>query len=277
MAPESEPTKRQEAYMHDYEGAPTGQVIAGRRAETHAAFFLPHLRAGMSLLDCGCGPGSITVGLARAVAPGQVTGIDLAASQVAAARENAAAQGLGNVNFERCDVYRLPYADSSFDADFSHAMLEHLQDPVTVLREMHRVLKPGGLAGLRCIDLGGTLISPADEPLIKGHEIWGRYRRHCGGDPFMGRRLRALLREAGFAETVGTASSETWGRPDLTRAVVPALVDEFTGPKIAETAIRMGWATPAEMEAAARALEAWGDHADAFLVIAWCEVVGRKA
>lgn len=277
MAPEREITKRQEAYMHDYEGALTAQVIAGRSAETHAAFFLPHLRAGMTLLDCGCGPGTITAGLARAVAPGEVTGIDLAASQVAAASVTAARLGLDNLTFECGDVYRLPHDDAIFDAVFSHAMLEHLQDPVAVLREMHRVLKPGGVAGLRCIDLGGTLISPADATLSRAHEVWGKYRRHCGGDPFMGRRLRALLRAAGFAETVGTASCETWGRPELTRAVVPALIDEFTGPQIAETAVQMGWATAVEMQAAARALEAWGGHADAFLAIAWCEAIGLKA
>ncbi|MBI4340440.1 MAG: methyltransferase domain-containing protein, partial [Chloroflexi bacterium] len=54
-----------------------------RRASSRAAYLLPHLRAGFSLLDCGCGPGTVTIGLAEAVAPGQVVGIDLDARSLA--------------------------------------------------------------------------------------------------------------------------------------------------------------------------------------------------
>jgi ubiquinone/menaquinone biosynthesis C-methylase UbiE len=63
--------------MHDFDGALTQQVLAGRTAEVHGSFFLTYLQTGMDVLDCGCGPGSITVGLAEAVKPGTVTGIDL--------------------------------------------------------------------------------------------------------------------------------------------------------------------------------------------------------
>ncbi len=276
MAPSAEQPTRQEAYIHDYDGALTEQIVAGRTAETHAAFFLPYLRTGMSLLDCGCGPGTITLGLAQATSPGHVTGIDLEESQVEAARANAAALGLDNVAFDCGDVYRLPYPDESFDALFSHAMLGHMHDPAAVLREMHRVVKPGGVAGLRCVDLGATLMSPPDATLTAAHEIWAKHGQHCGGDPFIGRRLRALLREAGFAKTVGTASCETWGTPQLARSFMTVLLDELTGPRIAETAIQEGWADQAQMNETARALEAWGNDPDAFMAIVWCEAVGWK-
>lgn len=268
--------KQQEAYMHDYDGALTEQIIAGRTADIHGAFFLPYLRAGMNLLDCGCGPGTITVGLAQAASPGNVTGIDLEESQLELARENAAKLGLTNVKFESGSAYELPYQDNLFDAVFSHAMLEHMHVPLSVLKEMRRVLRPGGLVGIRSIDLAATLIAPAEATLNKAYDIWLKYRQHCGGDPFIGRRLRALLREAGFAKTIGSASSETWGTPQLTQSMMSVLTGEFTGPKIAETAIRMGWADPAQMDKAASALHDWGDHADAFMAIVWCEAVGWK-
>ena len=102
-----------------------------------------------------------------------------------------------------------------------------------------------------------TLIAPDQETLIRANEIWHRYRLYCGGDPFLGRRLRALLNEAGFARAIGTASSETWGTPELTRPMMAVLKDEFTGPKISETAIREGWADQAQMDGAARALDGW--------------------
>ena len=57
-------------------------TLAKRTASQDAAFLLPHLRAGIHVLDAGCGPGSITLGLAAAVAPGEVVGIDFQPSLV---------------------------------------------------------------------------------------------------------------------------------------------------------------------------------------------------
>src|ERR1700730_4220237 len=118
-----------------------------RSADTHAGFFLPQLLSGWCVLDAGCGPGSITLGRARRVAPGVVTGIDFEDSQFAKAREQAKHEGL-NVEFRKASVYQLPFEDESFDAIFSHALFEHLSDPCAALRELRRVLKPGGLIAL---------------------------------------------------------------------------------------------------------------------------------
>jgi ubiquinone/menaquinone biosynthesis C-methylase UbiE len=196
-----------------------------------------------------------------------VTGIDLEEGQLELARENAAKLGLTNVKFESGSGYELPYQDNLFDAVFSHAMLDHMHDPLAVLKEIHRVLKPGGLVGIRSIDLAATLIAPAGATLDRAYDIWLKSRQHCGGDPFIGRRFRALLREAGFAKTIGSASSETWGTPQMTQSMMSVLTVEFTGPKIAETAIQMGWADQAQMDNAASALNDWGNHADAFMAM----------
>jgi ubiquinone/menaquinone biosynthesis C-methylase UbiE len=69
-----------------------------------ASFLLPHLRPGMSVLDCGCGPGSLTVDLAARVAPGEVVGVDREAGQFAQARALAAERGVTNVRFEEADA-----------------------------------------------------------------------------------------------------------------------------------------------------------------------------
>ncbi|MEZ4731584.1 MAG: methyltransferase domain-containing protein [Caldilineaceae bacterium] len=131
-----------------------------RSAEKQAAFLLPHLRPGMRLLDCGCGPGSITIGLARVVAPGAVVGIDIDPGEIERAKQLAAEQGIANVQFETGNVYELPFADGSFDAAFSNALLDHLIDPVAALREMRRILKADGMLGVRTADRDGYLLAP---------------------------------------------------------------------------------------------------------------------
>ena len=99
-----------------------GQDMSGlherRTADADAAFLARHLQPGMSLLDCGCGPGTITIGLADWVAPGKVTGVDLDPKRVQQATEAAEAAGAANVAFQVGDIYQLPFPDASFDAAF---------------------------------------------------------------------------------------------------------------------------------------------------------------
>src|SRR5207302_57957 len=89
-------------------------AMTARTAAREAAFFLPHLRSGMRLLDIGCGPGSITLGLAEVVAPGEVVGIDLRPEAVEQSRAAAAQRGIANVRFEVGSAYDLPFPDGSF-------------------------------------------------------------------------------------------------------------------------------------------------------------------
>src|SRR5919202_1984497 len=89
-----------------------------RTAAADAAFFLPHLRRGARVLDVGCGPGSITVGLAEAVAPGEVIGVDAEPLQIERAEALAEGRALANLRFEVANAYELPYPDASFDARY---------------------------------------------------------------------------------------------------------------------------------------------------------------
>jgi ubiquinone/menaquinone biosynthesis C-methylase UbiE len=265
-----------EHYIHNYDAAHAKQVVRRRSAETHAAFFLTYLRPGMSLLDCGCGPGTITIDLAGFVSPGEAVGIDIEMSQIELARSNAAGLSSSNISFEVGSVYSLPYSDGRFDAVFSHALLEHLSDPLTILEEMYRVLKTGGIVGVRSPDWAGALISPEDDILDYAIRIYCKYRQHNGGMPFIGRRLRGLLRTAGFIRTVGSASYETWGTPEAVEAIVSVLLEEFAGSALTKQAVEMGWADDSQMAEITPAVKRWGEHPDAFFAHPWCEAVGWK-
>ena len=121
------------------------QLLDRRSAETHAAYMLPHLKPGLRVLDFGCGPGTITVGLARAVDPGEVHGIDMEESQIGMAQSAAGAGGHSNATFHVGDITALPFEDNVFDVAHCHAVLMHVPDTRAVLSEVKRVLKPGGI------------------------------------------------------------------------------------------------------------------------------------
>jgi len=244
------------------------QAVYARRTGQVAAFLAPHLRAGMRLLDCGCGPGSITVDLAQAVAPGDTIGIDLREDALAQARARARERRIANVAFQAASVYHLPFPDGSFDAAFACAVLQHLAAPLVALQEIRRVLKPGGVIGI--VDASSTITfrHPTNALLEKWDTFRGLEREYTSGRPSDALQLRALLREAGFARTQASASMATEAGPpagslEETRRVAQNHLIRLHG-LLGELAVAQGWATRQELEQIADALLAWGEAPDAF-------------
>jgi ubiquinone/menaquinone biosynthesis C-methylase UbiE len=98
-------------------------------------------------LDVGCGPGQFTVLIAERLAGAEMWGIDLAPTMIELARGHAAASpAAGRLHFEVADVARLPFPDGHFDAVFSSGSIKHWPDQAAALREIYRVLAPGGRA-----------------------------------------------------------------------------------------------------------------------------------
>ena len=98
-------------------------------------------------LDAGCGPGQFTILIAEALPSLEVWGIDIAPTMIELARAHAAASPASErLHFEVADVSKLPFPDGHFDAVISSGSIKHWPDPVAGLRELHRVLVPGGRA-----------------------------------------------------------------------------------------------------------------------------------
>ena len=74
--------------------------MSQRSIETHGNFLLPFLIDGLSVLDCGCGPGSLTCDIAERTPNGKALGIDLEESQIKAAKDDANLRGIKNATFE---------------------------------------------------------------------------------------------------------------------------------------------------------------------------------
>jgi ubiquinone/menaquinone biosynthesis C-methylase UbiE len=220
--------------------------------------------------------GSITIDLAEVVAPGETVGIDVDAGQLELARAAAAARGLGNVRFAVGSVYELPFADASFDAVLAHTVLHHLSEPLRALKELRRVLAPGGIAAVADDDLSTWIVAPEDSAMHRVMaELAPRVIAANGGSPFYSRTLRRLLLEAGFARTEGHAvAAEHYGTLEETRRFAAVVGRVMQHPDMVQVVLAQGWASPEELEAMRADVQAWGERPDAFAAVLYCAALG---
>jgi ubiquinone/menaquinone biosynthesis C-methylase UbiE len=245
--------------------------LTRRTAEREASFFLPHLRAGMDLLDVGCGPATITLGLAEAVAPGQVVGVDRDAGQIERSRAFAAERGATNVRFDVADVYELPFSDASFDAAFAHVVLMHVSDPVRALREIRRVLRPGGMVGVRDPDLE-TVVREPEAALPAEFRRPFSVQQPGGANPRFARSQRSVLLQAGFARSEAGASANSAGSAEACQEIAEFLKSQLPGQY--RWAFAEGRTDQAKLDEFARAIDAWAARPDAFYACTFCHAVG---
>ena len=252
------------------------QFMTSRTAAVHASFLLPYLRSGMRLLDCGCGPGSITVGLAEAIAPGEAVGVDIEAAQLEFARTHAAEKAVANVRFEVGDICNLSLPDSAFDAVFGHTILMQFQDPSRVLAEVRRVLKPGGIAGFREPIFSSNLAEPPDSAQQQVLKLFARVLAHNGGDIDIGRRLPGLLQATGFDILTMSASFSGGWTPEAKRAHCELWAQVCEEADFIKQAIALGWIGSDDQATMTTSLRADGKDPLYFFATAWREIVGRK-
>jgi len=248
-----------------------------RTVESRIPFVLQHLRPGMDLLDVGCGPGSITLGLAEAVAPGRVVGVDYDVHHIEAARRLAAEHGVTNVTFDVGDIYALPYDDASFDAAVESSVFIHLGRHVEAAREVYRMLKPGGvlLTSDTCMD--GTVTGPPMGAIREAYRFFHRWHRSRGCDLTIGKRMPSILRRAGFDHIEIGASSDWKAGPQAVAEHARLLGGLFEpGGGIRATALERGWTDEARMDRIAAGWRAWAADPDAFVVFVMVELVARK-
>jgi SAM-dependent methyltransferase len=187
------------------------------------------------------------------------------------ARSAATDAAVPNVHFQEGDCYQLPFPDASFDVCFANSVLQHLREPVAALQEMHRVLRPGGFAGVR--DLVAQGFARPDTPLRnQALELNRRIRLYNGGDPDAGTRHREFLLAAGFIQTQASASVASAGTLDETRRDASTLNTVLRGST--RIAVTEGWVTQANVDAMLAGIEAWGERPDAFAVQVRCNAIG---
>lgn len=246
-----------------------------RTVENSAAYLVPHLGAGATVLDVGTGPGTIAIDLARRVRPGRVIGVDAAPDVVARAAGLAASEAVANAEFRVGDAYALEFDDASFDIVHAHQVLQHLAQPVDALREFRRVLKPGGLLAVRDVDYGGVIWNPPSAGLTRWLELYHDVHAWNGGEADAGRRVKSWAREAGFTDLESSGSTwvfstalerEWWGGSWAERA---------TESQFAAHAIESGHSNPEELQRIAAAWREWASDRDGWLLMPHGEVIAR--
>ncbi len=215
------------------------------------------------VLEVGSGLGILASQAAEIAAHGRVVGIEYSPQQLA-----KVSVGRPNLEFIRGDAHALPFADNTFDVVYCRYLLEHVADAQSVVREMYRVLKPGGRVCVQENDIAVFQLYP-DCPVW--NELWtkfGKVQGMLGGDAYVGRKLLTLFRSGGFDRVelslhpefhyAGLETFELWIRNAL-------LILETSGPDL----IAQGFATPEQLKAAGVEIEHFLTLPDAASYFYW--------
>ncbi|WP_037318609.1 class I SAM-dependent methyltransferase [Amycolatopsis orientalis] len=216
---------------------------SARQAVERAVFAQPLFGPGMGLVDVGCGPGSITLGIADG-------------------------HRKSTVDFLVADARALPFAEASVDVVFAHAVFEHLKEPGAALAEIRRVLKPGGSLALSTSDWSRARLRPKTanvDAALRGHHL---LCRRAGGDPFAGRSIPAAVTAAGFRDV----RTKIRYRTDATYRSLATYVEAclVTALETATTPDRD------QLASAARSAWSWARSGDGDFAQCWTELLATR-
>jgi ubiquinone/menaquinone biosynthesis C-methylase UbiE len=243
-----------------------------RTAENSAGHLLPHLTSGASLLDVGCGPGTITADLATRITPGRVTALETSEEALNLARETIKNT---NVSYAMGEVHALDFPDDSFDIVHAHQVLQHVGDPVRALREMRRVARPGGIIAVRDSDYAAFTWFPEMPELDHWLSLYRRIARRNGGEPDAGRRLLSWARAAGFTDITATSSTWCFANDEDRQWWGGMWADRILKSAMGHQALADGDATQDELQRISDAWRRWSADPDAWMSLLHGELIAR--
>jgi ubiquinone/menaquinone biosynthesis C-methylase UbiE len=271
---------QQQTYIHGHH-ASVLKTHNQRTAQNSCHFLLSsaHLKnlssktPAFTLLDAGCGPGSITISLAKLFPKAQITALDFSNTALEFAREAAAKEKVTNVTFVQGDVYRLPFETDAFDIVHAQQLLCHLADPVAAINEMKRVVKAaGGLIALRETDVPGVFFYPELVLLKRMFSLVTEQMESAetAEDARAGRKLKSwILQSKGAKKDDLTMSAGTWSYSSESErhAFAEAWMERVTSSDFALKTLESGRASREELQQIQQAWKEWSEDEDGFLCI----------
>jgi len=233
------------------------------------------LKAGMKVLDAGCGTGVISRKMAKIVYPAEVHGVDIDEVFIEEAKRMACEEGIENVKFEVGDVNNLDYPDGLFDITYCRLVLMHVEDPIKTVEELKRVTKNGGILAVDDNDDGTVIIYP---PVPRFAKLWSKYiewKMKNGTNRCLGRELFSILSQAGLkpVDIHLFPTSATQQNPKLLSIYVSVPFGHFL-PNI-PSMIKEGITTKEEYDEMMKEVESARTHPGAFVMGTFFLAVGR--
>jgi SAM-dependent methyltransferase len=188
------------SYVHGYSDKEAARLCDQAETLMEMLHRDTHYPSESKVLEAGCGVGAQTVPLARHSPEAIITSVDISLDSLRAASERMEAEGARNVTFQHADIFDLPFEDESFDHVFVCYVLEHLENPLTALDCLKRVLKPGGSITVIEGDHGSCFFHPESVFARKAIDALVACQAKKGGNSLVGRELFPLLRMAGFKD-----------------------------------------------------------------------------
>jgi ubiquinone/menaquinone biosynthesis C-methylase UbiE len=186
-------------YLHGYTTAEQERLVQQARFLEPSVYQKVDFSSQRQILEVGSGVGAQTEILLERFPQITLSGIDASADQVECAKRRLAEHiGSGRVDVKLGDALHLPYAENSFDGAFVCWFLEHVQQPVEILKEMRRVLRPSAV--IYCTEvLNATFyVHPYSPATLQYWFAFNDYQWTLKGDPFVGGKLANYLLAAGY-------------------------------------------------------------------------------
>lgn len=285
MSQQNQPTNYTQGYSES-----TVATHLSRTAESDAAFLLPHIKKTAHILDVGCGPGTITMGLARYANEGTTVGLDISTEVLKRAKALAAdahtpIEGPGSLVFAQGDVlHGLSFLDDTFDIVYCSQLFGHLPPPdlpERAMTEMRRVLKPGGILASRDgmdqhfyprgLDVDRLWVQNQSRALLKGKSP---------DTDNMGGRMPALYRSVGFDTDGGKvrigAGTKVFSGGEARNWLARRAIGQLQpGDPFRQSWLDVG-ITEDEIQQTMSAVEKWAETEDAWYASLQCEILAWK-
>jgi ubiquinone/menaquinone biosynthesis C-methylase UbiE len=198
------------------------------RPEAERLFERLEISLGQRVLDVGCGPLGVLDLLSARVGPtGEVVGLDNEPRMIEFAEHNLAQRGLTNVKLVQGDAVSTRLPADYFDLAHERLVLVNVPAPHDVVAEMIRVVRPGGWIAVQNADFAGWICEPAHPAWTVLYNALIAAWQAAGLDPFIGRRMPALLRDAGLTDISLDAHAHIWHSSDPYQRLLLTFIDIF--------------------------------------------------
>jgi ubiquinone/menaquinone biosynthesis C-methylase UbiE len=259
-------------YLHGYSREEQDRLYRQARFLEQEVYEHVDFSRQRGIIEVGCGVGAQTEILLRRFPELRIQGVDFSTTQLERARKHLApAVRAGRVKLAQADAERLPYPANSFDGAFLCWFLEHVQQPVAVLKEVRRVLKAGST--IYCSEpLNSTyFVDPYSPATLQYLFALNDHQWALKGDPFMGAKLGNYLLTAGYRNIHTEVKVQFFdNRVPKRRA---DYIEEWTTVLLsgAPSLLEAGKVTPRIVEDMERELDKLKDDPDAVFFSCWVQ------